>query len=281
MKILILGSSGLLGKDIYKVLNKHYAVSHSGLAKRNCNFEKLNEIKKVLLYDYDLIINCIAITDIEYCETNKKQSKKINEDLLKKIFLLKKNYKLRFNFIHFSTDQMYNNKNSNSELSKPIIFNEYTKQKLNSEKICKKNKALVFRINFINQNKNNFFGWLIKQSILKKKIYLFNDIEFNPLRSKTISKIILKIIKKKKYKINGLFNLGSKGKITKAEFGIKVFRYLKKKINYDICSSKHLFKTKRPNYMSMRLNKFSKFFNIKLPSIESEIINEIKNYKNR
>ena len=279
MKILILGSSGILGKNLYKILHKKFQVYHSVLGERLYNFEHISEIKKLLLKNYDIIINCVAITNLDYCEKNRKRSKIINEDLVKKIFIIKKNYNLKFNFIHFSTDQMYNNNKKNSELSKTNIYNEYTKQKLKSEKICQKNKALVFRTNFINQNKKNFLGWLLNSIRNKKKIYLFNDIEFNPLRSETISKVIFKIIKDEKFKINGIFNLGSKGGISKSRFGIKIFKYLKAEKKYKIVSSKNFLKTKRPNFMVMKLDKFSKIFKIKLPSIEKEIKDEIKNYK--
>ena len=90
MKILILGSSGILGKNLYKILHKKFQVYHSGLGERLYNFEHISEIKKLLLKNYDIIINCVAITNLDYCEKNRKRSKIINEDLVKKIFIIKK-----------------------------------------------------------------------------------------------------------------------------------------------------------------------------------------------
>lgn len=276
MKILILGSSGLLGKQIYKTLSTNYKVFHTGLKKRTIDLTKTNNIKKLLVSNrYDLIINCSAITNLDYCEKNKIKSKLINQSLLERIFDIKNKKNLKFYLIHFSTDQMYNNK-YNTEKSKIIVFNNYTRQKIQSEKICRKNNALIFRINFFDDNPKNFFGWLINSIKDQKRIFLFSNVKFSPLRSITIANIILKIIKTKKYLISGIFNLGSIGGISKSEFGEYVFQSLNKKTQYSICSSKKIFKTKRPENMVMNSQKFIRKFNIKLPKIKEEIKNELK-----
>jgi dTDP-4-dehydrorhamnose reductase len=109
---------------------------------------------------------------------------------------------------------------------------------------------------------------------------LFKDIVFNPVRINTLCNIIYNIIKKKKLNNNGIYNIGSKGKISKSDFGIFFAKKLKIYNNKEIiCDSSKILKVKRPKNMNMNIRKFQKKFNIKLPSIRSEIINEIKNYK--
>ena len=171
---------------------------------------------------------------------------------------------------------MYDGVKKGNEYNKPIIQNEYTRQKVNCEKECLKNNSLVIRINFINKNKRNLLGWLVSSVKKNKKLILFKDIKFNPLRSATIAKIIFKIIKSGNYKKTGLYNLGSSNGISKSKFCLKVFKYLKKKVNYQILSSDGFFKCKRPKNMIMNIKKFERNFNFKLPKIESEIKNEIK-----
>ena len=81
-------------------------------------------------------------------------------------------------------------------------MNNYCKHKRMSEIICIKNNALVFRTNFfgksLSKNKS-FFDWIINAFKSKKKIYLFDDVYFNPLRINTIAKILSIIVKKKSY----------------------------------------------------------------------------------
>ena len=45
MKILILGSSGILGKRLFISLKKHYKIVHTGLKKENLILKKLKKLK--------------------------------------------------------------------------------------------------------------------------------------------------------------------------------------------------------------------------------------------
>jgi dTDP-4-dehydrorhamnose reductase len=289
MNILILGSSGLLGRELHNLLKsyKQLKVFHNGLSSRRINIENKHTLKK-LIFDTNpsLIINASGITNIEYCEIKKESSYRLNVSVVENIFKLKKKFKLNFFFIQFSTDQIYDSKKvlPNVESSKLKINNEYSKQKSILEKICKKNKSLIFRTNFFGKNynkKESFSEWIFKSFKRNVQFYLFNDVYFNPLRIDTVCKIIKNIILKKKFKIQGIYNLGSKGFMSKSNFAIffakkiKVYRknYLLKKIN-------SVLKVKRSRNMIMNIKKFENKFNIKLPKIKNEIINEAKQYLN-
>ena len=170
-KILILGSSGLLGKQFYENLktNKNIKLFHTGLNKRKINFENKIKLRKfIFLVNPSLIINCIAYTNVEECEKNIKMSQKINVEIVRQIFKLKLQKKMKFNFIQFSTDLFYNKKkyNSSNENSKIFLINNYCKHKREAEKICIKNRALIFR--------TNFFG----KSMGKKKAFLIGFTKF-------------------------------------------------------------------------------------------------------
>ena len=79
----------------------------------------------------------------------------------------------------------------------------------------------------------------------------------------------------------GCFNLGSLGKITKAEFGIIFLNNLKfDTSSIRICSVKDSYlKAKRPFDMSMDVSKISKNYNKILPNIKETIDKCIKEYK--
>jgi dTDP-4-dehydrorhamnose reductase len=284
MKILILGSSGLLGNKIYYFLKKKKLnVIHNGLKKRKLDITNSNNLKIILDKKPDLIINCAAITNIEKCEEFFKETSKINIELGNNIFLLKKKLNLKFSVIFFSTDQLYESKKSAKENSKLKIYNNYSYQKLKAEKIYTKNKCIIFRTNFFGKGSGlnkSFSDWLYNSFKSNKKFFLFKDIEFNPVRIDTLSNIIYNIINKKKLNNNGIYNLGSRGKISKSKFGIFFAKKLKIYNNKEIiCNSSEVLKVKRPKNMSMNIKKFENKFNIKLPKIKNEIINEIKNYK--
>ena len=286
-KILILGSSGLLGRQLYENLkrNKNIKLFHSGLKKRKINLANKTLLKKFLvLKNPDLIINCIGYTNIEKCEKSEKTSKIFNVIIVKEIFKIKFKEKLKFKFIHFSTDQFYNKKKqkSSKENSKIFLMNNYCKHKRMAEIICMKNKALVFRTNFFGKTlgKNNSFSdWIYNVFKKKKKVFLFDDVYFNPLSINTFAKIIALIVSERKFKINGIYNLGAKDAIYKNKFAI----LFAKKINvfhsnYVYINVNKLLNVKRSNNMFMNTKKFEQKFKIMLPNINKEIRNEAKKY---
>ena len=289
MNILILGSSGLLGKKLHDFLKsyKQISVYHNGLSSRDLNLNNRYELKKLIFKSNpSLILNASGITNIDYCEKKRHISYKLNVNLIKNIFNLKKKFKLSFFFIQFSTDQIYDSKKNirNKENFKLKINNEYSKQKFLQEKVCLKNKCLILRTNFFGKSygkKQSFSDWIFKSFNKNKEFNLFNDVYFNPLRIDTICKIIINIILKKKYKIKGIYNLGSNGFMSKSDFAIyfakkvKIYKknYLLKKIN-------SVLKVKRSKNMIMNVKKFENKFSIRLPMIQNEIINEARKYLN-
>ena len=123
----------------------------------------------------------MALTDIETCERNKKLANKINVDVLKNLFFFKKKHNFNFWLIQISTDQMYNapfNKKISKENAKPIIFNHYTKTKVEAEKICLSNQSLILRTNFFGKSltdKKSFSDWIYQSIDGNKPFYLLID----------------------------------------------------------------------------------------------------------
>jgi dTDP-4-dehydrorhamnose reductase len=288
MNILLLGSSGVLGKELYKNIKsiQNVKIFHNGLLKKKYDLLNVRRLEKTIKDSKpNLIINASAISDIDICEKNKKKTYKINVGLVNNIFNIKKKNKLKFFFFQFSTDQIYDSKKitPNKENCKLKINNEYSKQKIHLEKICKKNKSTIFRINFFGKNnkKKSITDWIFYSFKKKRKINLFKDVYFNPLRIDTLCKIIKKIIISKKYHFIGTFNLGSKQFMSKSDFAIYFAK--KSKIynsNYVLKKVDACLKTKRSKNMIMDVNKFEKKFKIKLPKIKDEISVESKKYLN-
>ncbi len=291
MNVLILGSSGLLGKAIFNriIKNKNLDVFHNGLKKRIKNIDSLQNLEVLILKSSpSLIINCCGLTNLLKCEINKKKSNLINYKIVENIFKIKKKRKLSFKLIHFSTDQLYDGKKNlfSSEKKKVVLNNQYSKDKYKADKLVLKNKSLVLRVNFFGIFKNNsgFLNWVYKMFKSQNRFYLYEDVIFNPLSITTLSNIINKIIINiYKKNIYGLYNLGSRDGMSKNEFAIyfakknKIYNknYMNIKVNE---TNKVLTKSKN---MLMNIKKFEKKFNITLPKIKYEIgIESKKIYKN-
>ena len=279
-KIMIFGSTGSLGKILKKYLSKKYKVFFDKefkfkLKKTNGH----NFLKKILKKkNPDCVINLVALTNVDYCEKNKKKANKSNNFFVKDLVtaITKTN---NAHLIHVSTDQVYNGKGKHIEtLTKPVNF--YGLSKLRGENHAKKIVSTILRTNFVGktQNKKNICNWIYKNLKKEKNINGYKNIHFSPLHTSTLIKMIDKTIKEKKV---GIFNLGSKNKISKDKFakkfadGVNLNKKLIKSINY---SSKALL-AKRPLDMSMKVKKFEKVFKIKLPLIENEIRKLVAEYR--
>lgn len=278
MKILILGSSGFLGKLIYKKLKNDFNVTNNGLNRKRISLVSFKKTNKLILnINPDLIINCAALTNIDQCEKFPKKSYDVNVKVVKNIFKVKKENNLKFFFIQFSTDSLYDYKTNinNKETNIPRINNIYSKHKNLVEKLCLKNKSLIFRTNFFGKYKNNITNWIYKETISKnnKVINLFDDINFSPLRATKIAEIISYILKKGYYNKIGIYNLGSRNGLSKYNFAILFLKKLnffkEKKIN-KVKSSKYV-KVKRSKNMKMSVVKFEKNFKIKMNTLNKEI----------
>jgi dTDP-4-dehydrorhamnose reductase len=292
VSILILGSSGFLGKTLYYYLKPFYTLKHTGLSKRKYHLNNIEKIEKFLINNrFNYIINCAAMTDVDRCEEKKKQAYTANVGILKIILDLKKKNKLNFKLIHFSTDQVYNSKNFNyyhkeRDISKKYInYYVYTKKK--AENLCLKrdnNDVLILRTNFLGKShskKKSFSDWLFSSILKNKNISLASDSLITPLRTVIISKIIKKIINDDSFK-SGIFNLGSHGGLSKLKIGKFFINRLNKKFtNYKITKINKIVKIKRPLNMMMNSDNFSKKFNIKLPKLNNELKSLIKEYESK
>ena len=98
------------------------------------------------------------------------------------------------------------------------------------------------------------------------------------MHTSTLITIIDKLIHKK---IIGIYNLGSKNKISKAKFA----SLLALKLNFDfkllnkVNYKKNLLLAKRPLDMSLSVKNFERDFNMKLPFVNDEIIKLSREYK--
>tara|TARA_Y100001970_G_scaffold16576_1_gene18693 strand:+ start:68610 stop:69524 length:915 start_codon:yes stop_codon:yes gene_type:complete len=282
--ILITGGSGLLGVNlaiklrnifnVFLLINKRYIVIENtknirlNLFKTNelNNFVKQNNIK--------FIINTIALTDVDLCEKNKSNAKKINAELTKKIAKICKKQKIKI--IHISTDQLFNGKKKlMNERSKPNPINHYGKTKLLAEKYIKKfsKNFLIIRTNFfgVGTSYRRSYSEYIMYNVNKGKVIkLTDDIFFTPISIYLLIDILMKLIIQNK---KGIFNIVGNERISKYQFGkiiAKEFN-LNQKFIYKIKSVYNKKNALRPKDMSLSNEKIKNNLNIKIPSIKNQI----------
>jgi len=278
--ILIFGSKGNLGKRVFSELksNNQLNILTTSRNSKDTNFNfDINEDNNKLQEIIDIakpfaIINCIAYTDVDQCELNEKKAYLINSFFPKKLVNVLTKIPLNPKLVHISTDQLYDSKFW-SEIGQENPINIYSKSKLAGDKyILKYKKSTILRTNFLwNDDINSPVNWLIKKSESKEEFILFEDVIYNPVEIKFLAKLIHKIIFKDIY---GIYNLGSKDFLSKAEVFSKIALNLKLNMsNAKIQSIDTIqLKAPRPKNMTIDIKNFEKDFDIKLPNMQETIL---------
>ena len=285
-KVFVTGAYGLLGTILCKSLEiKKYKVFRHGTAKnrqKNFSLDKYDSLKKHLdRIKPDFIINLVALTNVNECEKNLPKAIKINIKILTNFCKYELERKHKLKFIHISTDQVYSGDGPHVE-KKVRPINNYGLTKLLGEIAISNCNPLILRTNFVgksqSQKRKSLTDWFISSVIQKRKTYLYTDVYFNPLEINYLSSIILKIMGRK---TTGTYNLGAKQGISKSKLLFQIGKFLN--LNLKKCKKIKFVKKKgiamRPKNMIMNCTKFEKAFQIKLPSIQDQILRVSQDYK--
>jgi len=243
MTILVCGSSGLLGRDLCKLLDAEN-IPYIGTYNNNyinkaikINFyditdieNKLNEIKPTIC------INCIVERQLEICENNWNETKKVNIDITNN--LAKICNKLNIHLIHISTDYVFDGLNAPyypENETNPL--QNYGISKLLSEKkvIAKCKNYTIIRVPVLySDNIKNFEEnavTLIGKKVLNR-IEQFSEDNFSIRRPNYIPDFCKFIVDLIKIPQNGIYHYCNPyDKITKFEMSQIISEYLNKKHN--------------------------------------------------
>ena len=111
-KMLLIGGSGFLGLnwqhynlfyDITATYNSYLPNLQANWIKFSFSGSNISELEKIIkISNPKIIVNCAAVTNVEFCEENRSLSKLVNSDFPRELAILAKRFCLKF--IHISTD---------------------------------------------------------------------------------------------------------------------------------------------------------------------------------
>ena len=108
MKILLFGSTGMLGRYVFDTLTRQYnviSINRDSYDVANDDWVKLNYLIETNLKENDIIVNCIGIIPQKYTDTYIGLYIKVNTLFPHKLNEYANKYNLRF--IHITTDCVY------------------------------------------------------------------------------------------------------------------------------------------------------------------------------
>ena len=235
MKILILGSTGILGNSLANYLRtkktKLFFISRKKNFKKHFYLKDFSNYKKlenlILKINPNYIINCLGVTKFHKSYKNKKETRKINIKL--PIFLSNLCLKEKIYFLHISTDCVFlGTKGNYKENAQKDAKDLYGLSK-NLGEVRNKFSATI-RTSFIGPEKNSnksLLNWFLSQSNSTRG---YINAFFSGLTSLELSKIIFKFFVKKNNLYNMVLHVGGY-KISKHDLLIIIKKIFKKKIN--------------------------------------------------
>jgi dTDP-4-dehydrorhamnose reductase len=212
MKIAVFGSKGRLGNILAKNLSEqgHQIVQ---ISRDNFDIDKFLIEMQIFETNFDLIINTIALTDVNECEINPEMAMKINANFPLAIARFCDLYKIKL--IHISTDYVFSGNGSGkySELSAPEPICQYGKSKLQGELnvlSVGENRNLVIRTAWLlDFYKRNFLTWILNEfESNEKEINVISDQYGSPTSTIFLAQKIIEIINSEANQILHITNFG-------------------------------------------------------------------------
>lgn len=250
MKILLLGSSGLLGNDCREVLQEEHEViapssSELDIISWDVVIDSLHKISP------DVIVNCAGYTDVNGCETEDFKVRKINVEGPRNFAQGSARYNSKM--IHISSDYVFSGQKG---IPQPYFEDDpvdpisaYGRCKVESEVAVKENAPnyIIIRTGWLyGRYGNDFIDSLLLKSAKspRKTIKVIDDQVGSPTWTYRLAYQIKALLKTD---LKGTFHATSEGYCSRYEFAKHVFEQLNIKTPVKPCSiSEYPQRAKRP-----------------------------------
>lgn len=279
--IWVVGSDGMLGKEICSLLRKEQ-ISFQGTDKEVniTSLAQLNEASKKIKPTW--IINCAAYTNVDGAEDNKAIAYQLNSD--GPCNLAKIASKLDIPLIHISTDYVFSTVDKQIPIKEDFETNPisvYGDSKLSGElaiqKYCK--KYFIFRTSWLyGKHGKNFVFTMLKLMQSKSELKVVSDQLGSPTWTFDLAEHILFIIKNKR-KEYGLYHFSNQGSCSWYGFAKEInkiahqYNYVSY-VNVIPCNTdQYPTKAKRPKYSVLSKNKILKTFYLTIPKWHESLQN--------
>ena len=282
MKILVLGGSGLVGDHF--ITNSKSNDFITTYRNNVTNFPNIISVKINLPQDWlkleelilkekpDIVLNSIAYSNSDFCETNREETYTLHVKISEKITTICS--KINSKIVFLSTDYVFDGKKGNyTENDETNPINYYGHSKDLAEKITLKNKNnLVLRTAMVYglSSKVRFLRYVIENLRENKDINTYDDIFNSATLLDDLTNGISKAIE---FDANGIYHMVGSSCVSRFDFAktvAKVFNFNENLVKpVSIVSSK--LKAQRPVKPCLNNSKAVKTFNIKFSSINEGI----------
>jgi dTDP-4-dehydrorhamnose reductase len=278
--VLITGTTGFVGSNIYEYLKRNTDWEVTGLSRRDgdcvdviSNLSDPNSVKNLRKsHNFRYIIHTAAVTKTDICEKQKEACYTANVVVTKNLAEIFSSSKMVF----LSTYAVYNTVEGNCDESCAISpTNHYISTKIEAEGIVNGlddslilRPSVIFGYTRFERETKNYFMQLLDNVKAKKKMQSPVDQYFNPIHVECVTRLVYLALKKG---IRGVYNIGCNENISKYDFNRMVMRRFRfnESLLEGIKSGE--LQVVRPNNGTISSKKIQKDLGIEISSLEDMI----------
>ncbi len=224
MKILLLGSQGMLGRDLEATLS----IDHEVIGKDidDFNITSLTDCRGVIEEAApDIVINAAAYTDVDGCEDNPEACFAVNAEGVNNVGLVCKERNLKL--VHFSTDYVFDGTKGEPyiETDAPNPINVYGQSKLQGELYLRAltDNFLIVRTSWLyGKHGKNFVKAIVSRAQSGGPLTVVNDQVGSPTSTVDLSRAVKVLIEEGH---TGLFHVTNRGRCSWYDFAQKILEY--------------------------------------------------------
>lgn len=284
MKILVLGASGMLGASLVPALGAlGHAVTgygRTGVGLEPADLTQIGETQMLIArVAPSVVVNLVGLTDVDRCEAEPQRAWLSN--VLTAEHIAAACTAAGAHLVHISTDQVYDGAPPHSE-AQARPGNCYALTKYSGELAALRAGATVLRTNFFGAShhpiRRSFTDWLYTSLTQGQAIRVFDDVRFSPLSMATLCMMIERVAR---VRPAGVYNLGSRDGMSKADFAFAFARSLglDEQLMTRASVQQAILKAWRPADMRMDCAKIENTLSLAMPHLADEIELASKDYR--
>ncbi|WP_139956369.1 dTDP-4-dehydrorhamnose reductase [Flavicella sediminum] len=227
--ILVVGSEGQLGSEIYSLKDEFPQFNYFFVSKNELDIIEKEQISKfVSLNSVNTIVNCAAYTNVEMAEENSSQADLVNYIGVKNLGEVSKENGI--SLWHLSTDYVFDGDSGKdySENAIPNPINAYGVSKLKGEQVLLEiapDNSVIIRTSWLYSSfGSNFCKTMLRLSKEKESITVVNDQFGTPTYAKDLAKCILENIVNTKHTGVKLYHFSNEGSCSWFGFAAEIMK---------------------------------------------------------
>lgn len=286
MKILVTGSRGQLGRELYEVIETHRAGITTYVDVDELDITDRNAVEEFLRAgDYSHIINCAAYTAVDRAEEDKLQCAAVNIDGITN--LARHAEEMGIRIIHISTDYVFDGHSyrpyTESDKVNPMSQYGTTKRKGETALIGLAPDSIIIRTGWLySPHGRNFVKAILDKAATETMIKVVNDQVGTPTYATDLAKAICTILFAPQW-VPGIINFSGEGVCSWYDFAVAILRIAGERgcEVVPVPSSDYPTAAKRPFYSVLDKSRFKATYGVRIPHWEeslAECMRRINNY---